>query len=61
MKKYQFIFILILIIVLAKINAGFEKKHNGNSVFEEKKVKKDIGDLSLIDEISRITVDLFSF
>lgn len=61
MRKYQFVFILIMIIILIKINDSFEKKHKGESIFEEKKVKKTIDDFSLIDAFTRFISDIFVF
>ena len=61
MKKYQFVFVLIMIIILSKINEEFKKKHDNKSIFEEKKVKKTIDDFSLIDAFTRFISDLFIF
>ena len=61
MKQINFIFIIILLLIFTKFNAGYEKKHDGKSVLEEKKVKKTIDDFSLIDAITRFVSDMFIF
>lgn len=61
MKKIQFIFIIILLLAFAKFNSGWEKKHDGDSVLDEKKVKKTIDIFSLTDAITRFVTDMFIF
>lgn len=61
MKQINFIFILSLLIIFLKFNAGYEKKHDGDSVLEEKNVKKTIDDFTLIDAITRFVSDTFVF
>lgn len=58
MKQANFVFILILFITFSIFNAGYEKKHNNQSILEEKKVKKTIDDFSLIDAIIRFMSDI---
>ena len=59
MKQINFIFIILLLLVFTKFNTGYEKKHDGKSVLEEKNVKKTIDDFSLIDAITRFVSDMF--
>ncbi len=59
MKQIKFLFIIILILIFCKYNAGYEKKHGGESILEEKKVKKTIDDFSLIDAFTRFISDIF--
>jgi len=61
MKQIKFLLIIILIIIFAKFNAGYEKKHNGESILEEKNVKKTIDDFSLIDAFTRFVTDILVF
>lgn len=61
MKQINFIFIIILLLIFTKFNTGYEKKHDGKSVLEEKNVKKTIDDFSLIDAITRFVSDMFIF
>lgn len=61
MIQTYFIFIMILILIFSKYNAGYEKRHHGDSILQEKKVKKTIDNLSLVDGITRIISDLFIF
>ena len=57
MKQIKFIFIIVLLLAFAKFNAGYEKKHEGKSVLEEKNVKTTIDDFSFIDALSRFISD----
>jgi hypothetical protein len=50
-----------VILVFSKFNAGYEKKHGGKSLLEEKNVKKTIDDFSFIDAFTRFFSDLFIF
>lgn len=61
MKQINFIFIIILLLIFIKFNVGYEKKHNGKSILEEKNVKKTIEDFSLIDAITRFVYDILLF
>lgn len=61
MKQINFIFIIILLLIFIKFNVGYEKKHNGKSILEEKNVKKTIEDFSLIDAITRFVSDILLF
>ena len=61
MKQIKYIYILILLLAFAKFNTSYEKKHNGESVLEEKNVKKTIDIFSLIDSITRFISDMFIF
>ena len=61
MKQINFIFIIILLLIFIKFNVGYEKKHNGKSILEEKNVKKTIEDFSLIDAIKRFVYVILLF
>ena len=54
MKQVYFIFILNILLVFFIINASFEKKHNDESILQEKKVKKSLEDISFVDDLYRI-------
>ncbi len=58
MTRTYFVFILILILLFSVLNAGFEKRHNDKSIFEEKKVKNTIRTATMIDEIARLITDI---
>lgn len=58
MTRSEFIFIMILIIVFIKFNAGYEKKHNDKSILDETKVKKTLHTFSLLDIMSRLGEDI---
>lgn len=57
MEQIKYIFILILLLSFFKFNDGYEKKHNNQSILEEKKVKNTIDYFSLIDAITRFVSD----
>ena len=59
MKQIKFLFIIIIILIFAKFNDGYEKKHECKSILEEKNVKKTIDDFSLIDAFTRFISDIF--
>ncbi len=54
MKQVYFIFILSILLVFFIINASFEKKHDDESILQEKKVKKSLEDISFVDDLYRI-------
>lgn len=61
MKK-EFVIILCIIIILILSNNKFKKKHDGKSLFEEKKVENTIGNISFVDEFIRLisSVSIFT-
>jgi hypothetical protein len=61
MKQIKFIFILIILMIFFKFNAGYEKHHDGESVLEKKGVKKTLDVFSLTDAIIRFVSNLFIF
>lgn len=58
MKCSEFVFIMILIIVFFKFNVGYEKKHDGESILNESRVKKSLHTFSSIDLITRFVEDI---
>jgi hypothetical protein len=58
MTRSEFVFIMILLIVFIKFNAGYKKKHNDKSILDETKVKKTLHTFSLLDIISRLGEDI---
>ena len=58
MTRSEFVFIMILLIVFLKFNAGYEKKHDNKSILDETKVKNTLHAFSLLDIISRLGEDI---
>jgi len=58
MTRIFFIFFLIICLIFSISNAGFEKKHGGKSILEEKKVKETLKKATFIDELYRILTDV---
>jgi hypothetical protein len=61
MNQSFFIFILILVLGFSVFNAGYEKRHNDESVLKQEKVKKTIENATIIDGIVRIFTDISVF
>jgi hypothetical protein len=58
MTQIFFIFILIICLIFSIYNAGFEKKHDGKSILQEKKVKETVKKVTFVDELYRIFTDV---
>lgn len=59
MIKTEFIFYLILFIIIIKLNIEYKNKHYDKSILDESKVKKTMHTFSLLDIISRFGEDIF--
>ena len=57
--SYEFIFILVLLIVFLQFNEKYKKKHNNKSILEQEKIKKITHTFTLFDIIIRFTKDIF--
>lgn len=58
MTRSEFVFIMILLIVLLKFNVEYKKKHDDKSILDESKVKKTLHTFSLLDIMSRLGEDI---
>lgn len=54
MIKIYFVFILLISLIFSIFNAGFEKRHDGTSVLDEKSVKQSIETVTFLNFISKL-------
>ena len=58
MTQIFFIFILIISLVFSICSMDWSKKHGGESILQEKKVKETIKKATSIDELYRLLTDI---